>query len=136
MTQDKLFFFIFSFTCYLITYFIGYYVGIETIRGKIMIFLTSIIFTLALYGYIQIAQLFKEGFLMDLGGPKSCQGGNTYMWQGDAPEAQYCRKLASTPEGMAQINSLSCGKGLVGRPRIGFEDTPMSNDCWQNEMCS
>ena len=96
-------------------------------------FIACVIFTLALYGYVQIAGLFKENFL-ELS-PRVCKGG-PFFWTGDGPISQYCKALASTPEGMAKIKAQSCGKGYIGKPPNNFEDTQMSNGCWQNEMCS
>ena len=135
MTSIKqIFFFIFSFILYLITYFIGHYIGVETINGKLTFVVLSIIFTLALYGYVYLTGLFKERFMELEFTPYSCRTGS-YMWQGNSPHSQYCKKLASTHKGMAQIQSQSCGKGYINKPKNHFEDTPMSNNLWQNEMC-
>jgi hypothetical protein len=134
MTSIKqIFFFIFIFVLYCITYFIGHYFGIGTNNGKLIFVISSVIFTLALYGYVEMAGLFKESFL-ELS-PRVCKGG-PFFWTDDGPISQYCKALSSTPEGIAKIEAQSCGKGYVGKPINHFEDTPMSNDCWQNEMCS
>jgi hypothetical protein len=57
-----------------------------------------------------------------------CQGG-PYTWQGNSKRAVACRKLASTPEDMAEIQRYNCGRGYSGLPGCGFKFTPMSERC-------
>ena len=103
-------------------------------RGGIVM-ISSIIFSLFFVGYMQLTGLLKEGFnFCPSPGPKLCRGG-PYMWQGDSERAKYCRKLAATPEGDAQIKRYECGKGMIGMPGCGFKYTPMSDDCWRNQRC-
>ena len=55
-----------------------------------------------------------------------CEGG-PYMYSSN-PELQ--KKCANVNE-----CEYTCSKGFHGRP-LHFERTPMSNDKWENEMCS
>ena len=106
----------------------------NTISKGFSVLIASIVFSLFFAGYTQLTGLFKsEGYFLEPG-PKMCRGG-AYMWQGDSEKSKFCRKLASTPEGAAEIASYQCGKGYTGIPGNKFEDTPMSNDQWRNEMC-
>jgi hypothetical protein len=57
-----------------------------------------------------------------------CQGG-AYMRQGSSKRAVACRQLASTPEGMAEIQRYNCGTGYSGLPGKGFEFTPIGEQC-------
>ena len=57
-----------------------------------------------------------------------CQGG-AYMNQGSSKRAVACRQLASTPEGMAEIQRYNCGRGYSGLPGKGFEFTPIGEQC-------
>ena len=101
-----------------------------------VVLVAGVVFSLFFVGYSQVTGLFKnEGFeFCPSPGAKLCRGG-PYMWQGDSEIAKFCRNLASTPEGKAEIDSYECGTGYTGMPGGGFKDTPMSNGCWQNEMC-
>lgn len=67
--------------------------------------------------------------------PRFCRGGS-YTWQGNSPRAKACRELASTPEGMAQIQRYESGKGFVGMPGRGFNFTPISDASWTNQRCN
>lgn len=108
----------------------------SSFKKNVIIFIAAIIFSLFFIGYSEITGLFKEGFEVSQSpGAKLCRGG-PYMWQGDSEIAKYCRSLAATPEGKAEIDSYECGKGYNGMPGNGFKDTPMSNSCWKNEMCT
>ena len=104
-------------------------------RGGIVI-MASIIFSLFFVGYVELTGLIKKDVsnFCPSPGPKLCRGG-PYMWQGDSERAKYCRKLAATPEGEAQIKRYECGKGMIGMPGCGFKYTPMSDDCWRNQRC-
>jgi hypothetical protein len=95
------------------------------------LFLFSLILILILSLYLYVTKS-KEPF-NELS-PRYCKGGS-YLWQGEGPVSKYCRELASTPEGMEKIKAQSCGLGCMGRPLNEFEDTPMSNSLWKNEMC-
>ena len=57
-----------------------------------------------------------------------CQGG-AYMNQGSSKRAVACRQLASTPEGMAEIQRYNCGRGYSGLPGKRFEFTPIGEQC-------
>lgn len=108
----------------------------ESFKKGAIIFIASVIFSLFFVGYSQLTGLFKEGFnFCPSPGPKLCRGG-AYTWQGNSPRAEYCRALASTPLGEAEIKSYECGKGFYGMPGGGFKDTPMSDACWNNELCN
>jgi hypothetical protein len=104
-------------------------------RGAI-ISTSAIVFSLFFVGYTQLTGVLKtEGFnYCPSPSSKLCRGGS-YFWQGDSERSKFCRSLASTPKGLAEINSRECGKGMVGIPGNGFRDTPMSNGCWKNELC-
>jgi hypothetical protein len=99
-----------------------FYSGTPLKQGSVVT-IASIIFSLFFAGYIQLTGLLKEGYNH---GPRLCRGG-PYMWQGDSPRAKYCRELASTPEGDAQINRYECGKGMVGMPGKGFKFRTISD---------
>lgn len=77
-----------------------------------------------------------DSFHFEVSGPKRCQG-FPYMQSSASPELQnYCKKLFSTPEGLAQYTGMNCTTpGFVGRP-VSFCRTPMSNDKWENTMCN
>jgi hypothetical protein len=57
-----------------------------------------------------------------------CQGG-PYTWQGSSKRAVACRQLASTPEGMDEIQRYNCGTGYSGLPGKGFKFTPIGEQC-------
>ena len=57
-----------------------------------------------------------------------CQG-SAYMNQGSSKRAVACRQLASTPEGMAEIQRYNCGRGYSGLPGKRFEFTPIGEQC-------
>jgi hypothetical protein len=59
-----------------------------------------------------------------------CQGG-PYTRQGSSKRAVACRQLASTPEGMAEIQRYNCGRGYSGLPGKGFNFTPIGEQCNQ-----
>lgn len=104
-------------------------------RGTIVV-LAAIVFSLFFVGYTQLTGVLKtEGFDYTIPSSKLCRGGS-YMFQGDSDRSKFCRNLASTPEGLAEINSNECDTGMVGIPGNGFVDTPMSNSFWKNEMCN
>jgi len=108
----------------------------SSITKGLYVGMSAFMFTLIFIGYSKITGLFNnEGFnYCPSPGPKLCRGG-AYTWQGDSKRAKYCRKLASTPEGLDQINRYNCGDGFNGMPGNGFKFTPISNDCWRNERC-
>ena len=117
----------------------NFYVDLEsnTKRG-IMLFTSAAVFSLFFVGYSQLTGVFKnEGFSSEspLSRAKLCRGG-AYMNQGDSERAKFCRKLASTPSGLAAISRVSCGAGFVGGGEgSNFKFTPISNGNWQNERC-
>jgi hypothetical protein len=132
-----LFFLILGFTFsifFLATNYFYSYTNVSLNKGGIVV-IASIIFSLFFFGYIQLTGLFKEGFnFCHRPGPRSCRGG-AYLNQGDSEQAKYCRNLASTPNGLAEINSYECGKGMIGMPGKGFRYTPLSDDSWENKRC-
>ena len=79
--------------------------------------------------------MFAEPFNAGEIGPKYCRGG-PYMFTGDSERSKYCRKLASTDEGLAEIQRYNCGAGYTGMPGNNFRYTPISNDKWGNSRCS
>ena len=54
--------------------------------------------------------------------PRLCKGG-PYTWNGTSEISTYCKTLASTPEGVEEINRYKCGRGLMGTPSKQFEYT-------------
>jgi len=106
----------------------------NTVSKGFIVLIASIVFSLFFAGYTQLTGLFKsEGYFLGPS-PKMCKGGE-YMWRGNSEKSKFCRKLASIPEGAAEIAKNQCGKGYKGMPGNKFEDTPISNDQWRNEMC-
>jgi hypothetical protein len=104
-------------------------------KGAIL-FTAAAVFSLFFVGFLKLMDFKPEGFeYCPSPGAKLCRGG-PYMWQGDSEIAKYCRDLATTEEGKTEIDSYECGTGFNGMPGCGFKDTPMSNNCWQNEMCN
>ena len=45
--------------------------------------------------------------------PKMCKGG-PYTWNGNSERATYCKTLASTSQGLEEINNSKCCPGLIG----------------------
>ena len=109
--------------------------GVHTVKGKLLIGMLGIFYTLGIYGFVTATDLFKESYSYQTSPGKLCRGG-PYMWQGDSEQAKLCRKLASTPEGQAEIQRYSCGAGYSGMPACRFKDTPMSNGNWTNKRCT
>ena len=100
----------------------------------IIVFISSVLFSLFFLGYTQLTKLFKKESFHFSSGAKTCRGG-PFMWQGSSEKAKYCQNLASTPEGKKEIDSYECGTGYKGLPGRSFEFTPMSNSIRKNEMC-
>ena len=108
------------------------------LKGSVVT-IASIIFSLFFVGYIQLIdkELIDkehEDFSVERLGPKQCRGGS-YMNSGTSAKSRYCQHLASTPEGLAEINSYQCGSGFTGLPSRGFKFTPLSNNQWRNARC-
>lgn len=117
--------------------------------SKAVVIFIAIIYTLALFGYINIFKPFRyenyhnqkyKGHIGEVNDPweisagKLCRGG-AYTWQGNSPRAKMCRQLSSTQKGMDEINRYECGAGYTGMPGDRFRFTPISNDFWNNTRC-
>ena len=117
----------------------------DAIESKKILFISTLLFAFITYVLIDLSGIFKEDYnsyntLQNyeksrlLGDrdidPRLCQGG-PYMWQGDSDRAIKCRELASTPEGLRQIERYECGSGYSGLPLNEFEFTPsqLNPDC-------
>lgn len=103
-------------------------------KKMIIVFISSVLFSLFFFGYTHLTNLFKKESFHFSPGAKICRG-YPFMWQGSSEKAKYCQNLASTPEGKKEIDSYECGNGYNGLPGNSFEFTPMSNSMWKNEMC-
>lgn len=108
--------------------------GLQQTKGKWVLGLLAIFYTLGIYGYTKAVGLFRESYCYQTSPGKLCQGG-WYMNQGDSPRAKMCRAMMASPEGQAEIDQYSCGKGYTGMKACNFRDTTMSNANWENEMC-
>jgi hypothetical protein len=121
------------------------------IKKGTILSISAMVFSLFFLGYTQVTGVCKNEGYMDYDGKikhtknqkityspstgaKLCRGG-PYTWQGDSQRARFCRDLASTPEGLAEINRYSCGAGYNGMPGNGFKFTPLSDDNWNNARC-
>lgn len=156
-TITQIGFFLLAFSLYLaFVYFTRRFVCSfdESNSSKAVVIFVAIIYTLAMFGYIEIFKPFKsENYQYEkCKGPsdpytcgkgndpwgisvgKLCRGG-AYTWQGNSPRAKMCRQLASTQKGRDEIDRYECGAGYNGMPGCGFRFTPISNDCWNNTRC-
>ena len=97
---------------------------------KKILFVSTLLFAFLTYVLIDITGIIRaeEAYKPVNIDPRLCQGG-PYMWQGDTDRAINCRQLASTPEGLAQIQKLSCGSGYSGMPLNDFDFTPNELNC-------
>jgi len=123
--------------------------------SKAVVVFVAIIYTLALFGYMQIFKPFntepyqnekckgysgsctyrgKASTPWGITPAKLCAGG-PYMWQGNSHNAKMCREMASTQEGRDEISRYECGAGYIGMPKNNFRFTPISNDYWKNARC-
>ena len=118
----------------------------STMKG-IILSIASVVFALFFVGYASLTNLFKKESYQGKftgqsdqmtycpsPGAKLCRGGS-YMHQGSSPRAKFCRNLASTPEGKAEIQRYECGSGFTGMRGGGFKFTPLSDGCWKNARC-
>lgn len=129
------------FSILLLGFFIGvkitnYWISKGDLDKDIVILLTSVFFVMFSAGIYFIASMDKlsEGF-WDIDPSLKCMGG-AYMYTGDSDYARKCQAMASTPEGKCAIDATSCGeKGIIGRPGLGFEYTPLSDDNYHNARC-
>ena len=152
---SKLGFFLLTFVLYIGIVYVtrgSIYTFEKSTISKIVVLVVAAIYTLALFGYIQLFNPFcSEGYKYQKcdrskGGcsgsdqawaitpAKRCMGGS-YMNQGDSPRATGCRELARTQEGRNDIGRYECNVGFNGMPGKRFEFTPLSNDQWKNERC-
>lgn len=129
----QLLFFILLFTLYLLVSIVSTKLKLDTTTGKILLVLVCIVATLSMYGYATLTKLFVEKFELSSPG-KYCQGGS-YLFQGSDPRSVMCRELESSKAGREEIGRFNCGKGMIGYPVNHWEDTPMSDGSWKNEMC-
>lgn len=122
--------------------------------SKIVVLLFAGVYTLALFGYIQLFNPFcKEGYQYyyqkcderhsecsgedqswSITPSKRCLGGN-YMSQGNTQRGRACSEFSDTQEGKNEINKYECANGYNGMPGKRFEFTPISNSEYKNERC-
>ena len=154
---SKIGFFLLAFVLYIgIVYFTkgSIYTFDKSSVSKIVVLLFAGVYTLALFGYIQLFNPFcSEGYQHDyqkcdgrqcgcsgknqawaITPAKRCSGG-PYMNQGNSQRAKACRELALTQEGRNEIGRYECAVGYNGMPGKRFEFTPISNSEYKNERC-
>lgn len=122
--------------------------------SKMVVLLFAGVYTLALFGYIQLFNPFcSEGYQYDYqkcdGRPCGCSGedqvwaitpakrclGGPYMSQGNTQRGRACREFARTQKGRNEIGRYECEVGYNGMPGKRFEFTPISNAEYKNERC-
>lgn len=121
--------------------------------SKIVVLLFAGVYTLALFGYIQLFNPFcSEGYKYDYqncdGRTGGCSGEDQvwaitiqkmfrgpYMSQGNTQRGRVCREFARTQEGRNEIGRYECEVGYNGMPGKRFEFTPISNSKYKNERC-
>ena len=67
-----------------------------------------------------------DGFLYEAPLWTKCEGG-PYMYSSSPELQEKCKNV--------DMSKYRCSKGYQGQP-INFQRTPISNDHWENEMCS
>jgi predicted membrane protein len=108
--------------------------NLNTMKGQIVLFLASVMFTLVIFGLSYATGILNEGFYYQTSPGKLCQGG-PYMHSGNSATDKMCQKLYSTEKGNKEINNYNCGKGFLGMPIRHWQHTNLSNDQWNNNSC-
>lgn len=137
-TIKKTIFFILISVFFMVFFVISKYLtncNLTTTSGKVMLFVSSAIFSASMLGMYVLTGLSGESFTFEVTPGKMCQGG-PYMWQGNSKTSKMCRKMAETSTGQKEINRYDCGVGFMGLPEHHFDYTPISNDDWKNERCA
>lgn len=105
---------------------IHHYIG----SGILILFIVVLFYILGLHKCESVS-----GYqMLDISPRKLCKGGD-YMFQGNSPLAQMCKKMESTPEGRALIGSVTCGTryapvgSLIGYPINRWEYSPSMGEC-------
>lgn len=136
MIREIVFFLMVFFLFFLFNKGMVYLGGKINMNSDVKLIITSLIYTGVIIGLYYLAKMKSnvDGYrMLDISPGALCSGG-PYMW--DQDRADFCTKLASTPEGKCQIASFNCPSGLYhGQPRTPFMFSNLSNDQWKNERC-
>jgi len=156
-TISKIGFFLLAFVLYIGIVYItkgSIYTFEKSSISKMVVLLFAGVYTLALYGYIQLFNPFcSEGYKYDYqqfdGRPDECSGenkvwsitpakkclGGPYMSQGNTQRGRECSEFVRTQEGRDKIGRYECEVGYNGMPGKRFEFTPISKADYKSERC-
>ena len=144
-STNKILVFLITIILFLCTIIITNHLELDTFKGKILVLIFSITSSLILYGFLYVTNIIKEKYKSTncskdntpfyISAPKYCKGG-LYLQQGNSPKARFCRQFYTTPAGKNEMSKYTCPYGQNFGYPLNFEDTPMSDNNWKNEMCN